>query len=111
MPHYRAFRLFTFNYLAIDYIKWDMNREVVQPAHNGHAAGHQQVVRYYQLVDKIRTAHPKVDIESCAAGGGRIDFEVLNFNKAALYSLAVIPPETLFSKAIVLLSNFTKLMW
>ena len=62
---------------AIDYIKWDMNREVVQPAHNGHAAGYQQVVRYYQLVDKIRTAHPKVDIESCAAGGGRIDFEVL----------------------------------
>ena len=62
---------------AIDYIKWDMNREVVQPAHNGLAAGHQQVARYYQLVDKIRAAHPKVEIESCAAGGGRIDFEVL----------------------------------
>lgn len=62
---------------AIDYIKWDMNREVVQPAHNGLAAGRQQVARYYQLVDKIRAAHPKVEIESCAAGGGRIDFEVL----------------------------------
>ncbi|MFM2663766.1 alpha-galactosidase [Vibrio mediterranei] len=61
----------------IGYIKWDMNREVVQPGHKGRAAGYQQVVRYYQLVDKVREKHPNVEIESCAAGGGRIDFEVL----------------------------------
>ncbi|WP_411107166.1 alpha-galactosidase [Vibrio vulnificus] len=61
----------------IAYIKWDMNREVVQPAHLGQAAGHNQTQRYYQLVDKVRAKHPKVEIESCAAGGGRIDFEVL----------------------------------
>ncbi|SEG18220.1 alpha-galactosidase [Vibrio hangzhouensis] len=61
----------------IAYIKWDMNREVVQPGHLGRAAGHAQVVRYYQLVDKVRQKHPQVEIESCAAGGGRIDFEVL----------------------------------
>ncbi|MBE4591069.1 alpha-galactosidase [Vibrio navarrensis] len=61
----------------IAYIKWDMNREVVQPAHFGRAAAHQQTVRYYQLVDKVRAKHPQVEIESCAAGGGRIDFEVL----------------------------------
>ncbi|MEH0664408.1 alpha-galactosidase [Vibrio scophthalmi] len=67
---------FLSNY-AIAYIKWDMNREVVQPAHHDRAAGHKQVERYYQLVDKVRAAHPQVEIESCAAGGGRIDFEVL----------------------------------
>ncbi|HAS8408357.1 TPA: alpha-galactosidase [Vibrio vulnificus] len=61
----------------IAYIKWDMNREVVQPAHLGQAAGHNQTQCYYQLVDKVREKHPKVEIESCAAGGGRIDFEVL----------------------------------
>ncbi|EIT7024882.1 alpha-galactosidase [Vibrio vulnificus] len=61
----------------IAYIKWDMNREVVQPAHLGQAAGHNQTQRYYQLVDKVREKHPEVEIESCAAGGGRIDFEVL----------------------------------
>ncbi|MFA0076771.1 alpha-galactosidase [Vibrio artabrorum] len=61
----------------IAYIKWDMNREVVQPAHLGRAAAYQQTVRYYELVDKVREKHPTVDIESCAAGGGRIDFEVL----------------------------------
>ncbi len=61
----------------IAYIKWDMNREVVQPAHLGQAAAHNQTQRYYQLVDKVREKHPNVEIESCAAGGGRIDFEVL----------------------------------
>ncbi len=61
----------------IAYIKWDMNREIVQPAHLGQAAAHNQVQRYYQLVDKVRYHHPNVEIESCAAGGGRIDFEVL----------------------------------
>lgn len=61
----------------IAYIKWDMNREIVQPGHLGKAAGHNQTERYYALVDKVRAAHPNVEIESCAAGGGRIDFEVL----------------------------------
>jgi alpha-galactosidase len=61
----------------IAYIKWDMNREVVQPGHLGKAAAHQQTHRYYQLVDRVRAKHPQVEIESCAAGGGRIDFEVL----------------------------------
>jgi len=61
----------------IAYIKWDMNREVVQPGHLGKAAASQQVKRYYQLLDKVRAKHPQVEIESCAAGGGRIDFEVL----------------------------------
>jgi len=61
----------------IAYIKWDMNREVVQPGHLGQAAAHQQTKLYYQLIDKIRKSFPLVEIESCAAGGGRIDFEVL----------------------------------
>ncbi|AXT73756.1 alpha-galactosidase [Vibrio sp. dhg] len=61
----------------IAYIKWDMNREVVQPGHLGRAAAHNQTRRYYELVDKVRERHPQVEIESCAAGGGRIDYEVL----------------------------------
>ncbi|MGR5266401.1 alpha-galactosidase [Vibrio astriarenae] len=61
----------------IGYIKWDMNREVVQPGHEGRASGHAQVERYYELVDRVRLNHPNVEIESCSAGGGRIDYEVL----------------------------------
>lgn len=61
----------------IDYIKWDMNREIVQPGHGGVASGVGQVNAYYALLDKLNAAHPHVEIESCAAGGGRIDYEVL----------------------------------
>nr|WP_319552708.1 alpha-galactosidase [uncultured Vibrio sp.] len=61
----------------IRYIKWDMNREIVQPAHDGVASGRKQTERYYQLVDKVRAKFPLVSIESCAGGGGRIDYEIL----------------------------------
>ncbi|KAA8999483.1 alpha-galactosidase [Affinibrenneria salicis] len=62
---------------AIDYIKWDMNREIVQPAHQGRAAITAQTHAFYRLLDALRAAHPQVEIESCASGGGRIDYEVL----------------------------------
>lgn len=62
---------------AISYLKWDMNREVVQPGHQSRPAQTRQVARLYQLMAKLRAKHPNVDIESCAAGGGRIDYEIL----------------------------------
>ena len=54
----------------IDYIKWDHNR--VLPF-----ADAAQTEGTYALLDRIRGAFPKVEIESCASGGGRIDFEIL----------------------------------
>lgn len=62
---------------AISYLKWDMNREVVQPGHEQRAAQTRQVERLYALLDQLRAKHPAVEIESCAAGGGRIDYEIL----------------------------------
>ncbi len=61
----------------ISYLKWDMNREVVQPGHQQRPAQTQQVERVYALMAALREKHPEVDIESCAAGGGRIDYEIL----------------------------------
>jgi alpha-galactosidase len=54
----------------IDYIKWDHNRllPVVDAA---------QTRGTYDLLDRLRTAHPGVEIESCASGGGRIDAGIL----------------------------------
>ncbi|MFN4153924.1 MAG: alpha-galactosidase [Paracoccaceae bacterium] len=54
----------------IDYIKWDHNRllPVVDVAQT-HGA--------YDLFDRLRAAHPSVEIESCASGGGRIDAGIL----------------------------------
>ncbi len=61
----------------IGYFKWDMNRELVQATHNDRAAVHGQTVAVYALLDKLRLAHPEVEIESCSSGGGRIDYEIL----------------------------------
>ncbi len=61
----------------VRYVKWDMNRNLVHPAHDGRAGVHHQTQALYRLIDALRTAHPDVEIESCASGGGRADFEIL----------------------------------
>lgn len=61
----------------IDYIKWDMNREIVQAGHDGQPAVVGQTNAVYRLMDMLQQKYPNVEIESCSSGGGRIDFEVL----------------------------------
>src|SRR5690606_39531099 len=39
----------------IDYVKWDMNRELVQPAHQGKAGVDAQTRHYYRLLGPLRT--------------------------------------------------------
>ncbi|MFY0663175.1 MAG: alpha-galactosidase [Natronospirillum sp.] len=64
--------------VPVRYIKWDMNRDLVQAGDaQGSAAYHQQVLGVYALLARVRAAHPLVEIESCASGGGRIDFAIL----------------------------------
>jgi alpha-galactosidase len=64
--------------LPIAYIKWDHNRDLATAAHaDGRAAWHAQVPAAYALMDRLRAAHPALEIESCSGGGGRIDFAVL----------------------------------
>ena len=55
---------------AIDYIKWDHNRVLPMP----DAA---QTRGSYALLDELRQTFSEVEIESCASGGGRIDFGIL----------------------------------
>ncbi len=56
---------------AIDYIKWDHNRVLPMP----DAA---QTRGSYALIDRLRETFPQVEFESCASGGGRIDFGILS---------------------------------
>lgn len=56
---------------AIDYIKWDHNRVLPAP----DAA---QTRGSYALIDRLRINFPQIEIESCASGGGRIDFGILS---------------------------------
>lgn len=53
--------------VPIGYIKWDHNRDLAP------AGGAAQVRGTYDLLARLRAAHPLVEIESCAGGGGRCD--------------------------------------
>lgn len=55
----------------ITYLKWDMNRDVTGGGHYKHALG------VHDLIDRLRAAHPRVEIETCASGGGRCDYGML----------------------------------
>jgi len=61
----------------ISYLKWDMNRDLTHAASGGRPASHAQTLAVYELIDRLRAAHPGVEIESCASGGGRADYEIL----------------------------------
>ncbi|MEO8888600.1 MAG: alpha-galactosidase, partial [Jatrophihabitantaceae bacterium] len=63
---------------AIDFVKWDHNRELIEPAGpDGSPAAHAYTVGFYALLDALAARFPAVEWESCAAGGGRIDLAVL----------------------------------
>ena len=62
----------------ISYVKWDMNRDLTHPGgKDGRARTSAQTRAVYALMQRIGSAFPDVEIESCASGGGRIDFGVL----------------------------------
>jgi alpha-galactosidase len=56
----------------ISYLKWDMNRDLTGARHGTY------VRAVYALVDQLRAAHPSVEIETCASGGGRCDYGMLS---------------------------------
>ncbi len=64
----------------IDAVKWDHNRDLLEAgsaAVSGAPVVHRQTLGFYALLDALREAHPGVDWESCASGGGRVDLGVL----------------------------------
>lgn len=61
----------------IGYLKWDHNRTLTEAAAAGHAGHLEQTRALYRLLDRLRAAHPEVEIESCASGGGRADWGIL----------------------------------
>lgn len=57
----------------IGYIKWDHNRVLTEPAHLGVAGVRRQTDAIYRLFDELKRRHPRLEIESCSSGGGRVD--------------------------------------
>ena len=57
----------------ISYVKWDHNRDLVA------SPAHVQTLGTYELLGQLKETHPRVQFESCASGGGRVDFGILPF--------------------------------
>jgi alpha-galactosidase len=70
--------------LDIDFVKWDMNRHLAEPGWPSESGRNPERVwldytrNLYAILDMLRAAHPRVDIESCSGGGGRVDLGILS---------------------------------
>ena len=70
---------------GIDYIKWDMNRNMTDiyshalPEERQPEASHRYILGVYDLMDRLTTAFPEVLFEGCAGGGGRFDAGMLYY--------------------------------
>ena len=84
-------KLLTDNNIA--FLKWDYNRNWSEPgwttapgssSTTPSADAEKQIyVQYvsnlYDILQRLRAKHPKVEIESCSGGGGRVDLGILRY--------------------------------
>lgn len=66
----------------ISYIKWDMNRPFSETGaknlENPQELWYRHVTAVYSIVDRLKAAHPGLQIESCSSGGGRAELGALS---------------------------------
>jgi alpha-galactosidase len=76
-------KLLTENQIA--FLKWDYNRNWSEPGWDQLAPTEQKKVyveftnNLYGILAELRKRHPKVEIESCSGGGGRVDLGILQY--------------------------------
>ena len=76
-------KLLTENDIA--FLKWDYNRNWSEPGWDQVPADEQRRVyvqftrNLYSIFSELRKKHPKIEIESCSGGGGRVDLGILQF--------------------------------
>ena len=76
---------------AIDFIKWDMNRNVSEPGWEGAEGDPRELwVRFvqglYRVWGTLSARHPHVIWQSCSGGGGRVDLGILRLADQAWVS-------------------------
>lgn len=65
--------------VEVDYIKWDMNRNMTEvysldlPAEEQGSTAHRYMLGVYAFVERLRSDYPELLLEGCAGGGGRFD--------------------------------------
>jgi alpha-galactosidase len=76
-------KLLTENDIA--FLKWDYNRNWAEPGWDQVPIDEQKRVyvefirNLYTILADLRKKHPKVEIESCSGGGGRVDLGILRY--------------------------------
>jgi alpha-galactosidase len=69
----------------IAFLKWDYNRNWSEPGWDQLPAAEQKKVyvafvqKLYGILAELKKRHPKVEIESCSGGGGRVDLGILKY--------------------------------
>ena len=69
----------------IAFLKWDYNRNWSEPGWDQAPIDEQKRVyvefirNLYAILADLRKKHPKVEIESCSGGGGRVDLGILRY--------------------------------
>jgi len=72
-----------FSMANIEYIKWDMNRNLTDihskflPANRQGEFMHRYVLGLYEILEALTARFPKILFESCASGGNRFDLGML----------------------------------
>ena len=67
----------------IAFLKWDYNRNWSEPGWPDADVAEQQTIyvayvrNLYWIIDELRRRHPRVEIESCSGGGGRVDLGIM----------------------------------
>ncbi len=74
------------NSCNIEYVKWDMNRNIsdaystlLQAEHQGEVF-HRYILGVYDLLERLTCAFPNVLLETCSGGGGRFDAGMLYYS-------------------------------
>src|SRR6202035_856548 len=78
-------KLLTENDIA--FLKWDYNRNWSEPGCDAVPIDEQKRVyvefirNLYAILADLRKKHPKLEIESCSGGGGRVDLGILRYTE------------------------------
>lgn len=76
----------------VDYIKWDMNRNMSEVgshfacAEQQQETAHRYMLGLYELIEALTTRFPNILFECCAGGGGRFDPGMLHYMAQAWVS-------------------------
>ncbi len=69
----------------IAFLKWDYNRNWSEPGWDQVPVDQQKEIyvkfvnNLYDILARLRAKHPKLEIESCSGGGGRVDLGILRY--------------------------------